>query len=199
MLKNPNFEQNKYSLTSTGNYKIRHDSIRLVKWICYYDRSYYENINYYDMMASLLTCLNEIPMVKATYISTEDMIKKLQELKGKTEIKFYKNISNYYDGLKNINFQTQDQDTFSKNAQGISKIYHEVLLLMKYLQTKPRVKNMDINYYDLYYTVIKTRNEKYNEKEQNEILNSNESDYINFNDIVANHYIGIKTRETILK
>ena len=28
MLENPNFEQNKYSLTSTGIYKIGHDSIR---------------------------------------------------------------------------------------------------------------------------------------------------------------------------
>ena len=49
MLKNPNFEQNKYSITSTGIYKIAHDSIRLMKWICYYDRSYFENINYYDL------------------------------------------------------------------------------------------------------------------------------------------------------
>ena len=42
MLKKPNFEQNKYSLTSSGIYKIGHDSIRLMKWICYFDRSYYE-------------------------------------------------------------------------------------------------------------------------------------------------------------
>ena len=56
MLKNPNFEQNKYSLTSTGIYKIAHDSIRLMKWICYYDRSYYENINYYVLMGSLCFC-----------------------------------------------------------------------------------------------------------------------------------------------
>ena len=52
MLKNPNFEQNKYSLTSTGIYRIGHDSNRLMKWICYYDRSYYENINYFDLMGS---------------------------------------------------------------------------------------------------------------------------------------------------
>ena len=39
MLENPNFEQNKYSITSTGKYKIAHDSIRLMKWNCYYDRS----------------------------------------------------------------------------------------------------------------------------------------------------------------
>ena len=59
MLQNPNFEQNKYSITSTGIYKIGHDSIRLMKWICYYDRSYYENINYYDLMASICKYLEE--------------------------------------------------------------------------------------------------------------------------------------------
>ena len=53
MLLNPNFEQNKYSLTSKGIYKIGYDSIRLMKWICYYDRPYYENINYYDLMGSI--------------------------------------------------------------------------------------------------------------------------------------------------
>ena len=53
MLNNPNFEQNKYSLTSKGIYKIGHDSFRLMKWICYYDRSYYENINSYYLMASI--------------------------------------------------------------------------------------------------------------------------------------------------
>ena len=56
MLKNPNFEQNKYSLTSSGIYKIGHDSVRLMNWICYYDRSYYENINYYDLKGSLCLC-----------------------------------------------------------------------------------------------------------------------------------------------
>ena len=61
--------------------------------------------------------------------------------------------------MKNKNFQTQG-DPFSKNAQGISKIYHEVLLLMKFLQTKPQIKKKNIKYYDLYYTVIKTRDEK---------------------------------------
>ena len=44
MLKNPNFEQNKYSITSTGVYRIGQDSIRLRKCICYYDRSNYEDI-----------------------------------------------------------------------------------------------------------------------------------------------------------
>ena len=60
MLKNPNFEENKYSLTSTGIYKIGHDSLRLMKWLCCCDRSYYENINYYDLMGSVCKYLNEI-------------------------------------------------------------------------------------------------------------------------------------------
>ena len=41
MLENPNFEPNKYSKTSPGVYKIAHDSIRLMKWISYYDRFHY--------------------------------------------------------------------------------------------------------------------------------------------------------------
>ena len=53
MLLNPDFEQNYWSRTATGIYKIGHNSKRLMKWICYYDRSYYENINYYDMMGSI--------------------------------------------------------------------------------------------------------------------------------------------------
>ena len=57
-LKNPQFEQNKYSITSTVIYKIAHESIRLMKWICYYDGSY-EKIKYYDMMGSVLKSLKE--------------------------------------------------------------------------------------------------------------------------------------------
>ena len=60
MLKNPDFEQNYWSRTSTGIYKIGHDSIGLMKWICYYDRSYFENINYYDLMGSLCSYIIEL-------------------------------------------------------------------------------------------------------------------------------------------
>ena len=42
-----------------------------------------------------------------------------------------------------------DEDHFAKNAQCISKIYHEVLLLMNVQQTKPQVKKMNNFYYDL--------------------------------------------------
>ena len=39
MLENPNFEQNYWSKTAEVINKVGHDSIRLMKWICYYDRS----------------------------------------------------------------------------------------------------------------------------------------------------------------
>ena len=46
------------------------------------------------------------------------------------------------------NFQTQ-QDPFARSAQGVKIIYHEILLLIKFLQTKPQNKNMITNFYDL--------------------------------------------------
>ena len=60
MTENPDFEQNHCPRTAEGMYKIGHDSIRLKKWICYYDRPYYENKNYYDLMGSVSKHLNEI-------------------------------------------------------------------------------------------------------------------------------------------
>ena len=44
--------------------------------------------------------------------------------------------------MKHRNFQSQE-DPFAENAQGIRKIYHEVKLLMKFLQTKPQVKKFE--------------------------------------------------------
>ena len=82
-------------------------------------------------------------MVNTTYNTTEDMNNKLQSLKSKTNSKFYKNISNYYDGMSFKNFKFQ-QYPFSKNVEGIIKTYHEVSLLMKFLQIKPQIKNMNI-------------------------------------------------------
>ena len=135
-------------------YIINKQKHQIDKNILRQDRDFSTRLNYANKK------IREIykNMVNTIYNTTEDMIDKLQSLKGKSKIKFYKNIHNYYTEMKNKNFQTQE-DPFAKNAQGISKIYHEVLLLMKFLQTKRKVKNMNINYYDLYYTVIKTRNE----------------------------------------
>ena len=64
-------------------------------------------------------------MVKTTYNKTEDMNNKLQSLKGKINLKFYKNISDYYIEMKNRYFQTQE-DPFSRSAQDISRF------IMKY-------------------------------------------------------------------
>ena len=61
---------------------------------------------------------------------------------------------------------------------------------MKCLHTKLQTKNMNISYYDLYYTVIKVRDEN------KDLDNQYEDDYNDF--ITPNHYIGIKPRETIL-
>ena len=94
-------------------------------------------------------------MVNTTYNSTENMIGKLQVLKGNRKLKFYKIVNKYYDMNNGL-----DGDPFARNARGISKICHEVKNLMKFLQTKQQVKNMNINYKDFHYTVIKNRNEK---------------------------------------
>ena len=129
-------------------------------------------------------------MVNTNYNSTQDMIDKLRSLKGKIKLIFYKNIIEYYKEMKQKTFQTQ-QDPFAKSTRGVSKIYHEVLLLMKVLQTKPQVKNMNVKYFDLYYTVIRIREENKNIDNQYE---NDDNDYINF--ITP---VGIKPREILLK
>ena len=66
---------------------------------------------------------------------------------------------------------------------------------MKILQTKPQVKNTNKNYYDLYYTVIKNRDDE-------EIVNDDEYEitYINFIDFFTpNHYFGRKINNEILR
>ena len=62
MLENPDFEQDYWSRTAVGIYKIGHDSIRLMKWLIYYDRSYHDNLKYFDLMGSICKYLivNEI-------------------------------------------------------------------------------------------------------------------------------------------
>ena len=60
MIKNPDFEQNHWSRTAIGIYKIGHDSIRLMKWLIFYDKTFYDNMNYIDLMESICKHLNEI-------------------------------------------------------------------------------------------------------------------------------------------
>ena len=106
-------------------------------------------------------------------------------------LNFYKNLSNYYHELNIKNFKFE-QDLVSKNAEVIIKTYHEVLLLIKFLQTTLQVRNMNIVYYDLYYTVIKNRKDK--------VIADDQYDYLNFNDFITpNHYIGIENHKEILR
>ena len=128
------------------------------------------------------------------------MNKKLQSVKGKTKMKLYKNISNYHDEMnyrrQNGTFQLEEE-YFSKNAQGINKNCHEAIVSTKNLQTKPQVKNMNMKYYDLYYTVIKNIDDK---EAVNDEYENYEIDYITYEDfIIPNHNISIKPHETILK
>ena len=128
--------------------------------------------------------------------SSEDIINNIQELKEKTTLKLCKKTRICYDEMKKriINFE---KEPFYKNSQGISKYRHEVLLLMKFSKTKPHIKNMKINYYGLFHTVIENRVEKGIVNDECEII---ENDCNKFVDIgTPNHYFGIKPLETILR
>ena len=64
---------------------------------------------------------------------------------------------------------------------------------MKFLQTKPQIKIMNNNFYDLYYTVSKVRD---GNKDIDNQYENDENDYISLNDvIIPNHYVGIKNGE----
>ena len=67
----------------------------------------------------------------------------LQSSKGNTKLKIYPNICNYYDELKyrgqSGTFQFEE-NIINKSEERISKLYFEVILLRKFIQTKPQVK-----------------------------------------------------------
>ena len=117
-------------------YIINKQKHQIDKKILRQDRDFSTRINYANKKKREVW----MNLVNTTYNSTEDIINKLQELEGKTKLKFYKNISNYYD---NMNIR-MDEDPFAKNVQRVSKILHEVLMLTKFLQTKPQIRNMNI-------------------------------------------------------
>ena len=73
----------------------------------------------------------------------------LQSLKGNTRLKIYPNICNYYDELKyrgqSGTFQF-GENIINKNEERIIKLYLEVKLLRKFIQTKPQVKKINFNF-----------------------------------------------------
>ena len=124
---------------------------------------------------------------------------KIQFSKHKTQLKFFQNISNYYDEL---NYRRQngklhfEEDVFNKKPQSFSNIYQEVLLLVKVLQTKPEVEGINTNCYDFYYTVIINRDEKEIVNGRNE---NNENDFNKYEAYnIPNHHVGVKPHETII-
>ena len=56
------------------------------------------------------------------------MINKIPSFKVKTKFKFYRNISNYHDGLTSKSFRFE-KDPVADNAPRISKIYQEILYI----------------------------------------------------------------------
>ena len=62
MLENLDFEQDYYSRTAKVLYKTGHDSIRLTKCLNNYNRSYHDNLNYFDLLGFICKylLLNEI-------------------------------------------------------------------------------------------------------------------------------------------
>ena len=69
MFINHYFEENQNSRTATGIYEIGHESIKLMKWICYYERSHYEFISYYNYLGSGLICFKSDTLSKSFQIN----------------------------------------------------------------------------------------------------------------------------------
>ena len=97
---------------------------------------------------------------------------------------------------QSITFQPE-QDIVSKNSKAISKIYLEVLLLRKILQTIPQNKSVNTSFYGLDNTVIKNIDEKEIRFCEYKI---NENYYINFIDFITpNYFVRRKYNNVILK
>ena len=101
------------------------------------------------------------------YGTKKDMMNKLQSLKGEPTLKFDQNISDYYDKLiymrQSIAF-TFEKDHVAENTQNRAVKMHEVLLIVKFLWTKPQIKNKIINNYNFYCTIILNRSDERREK-----------------------------------
>ena len=96
-------------------------NIKLIKKVRRQDHNFSTRLPYANKK------IREIYISLLNTDTTEDMINKLQTLTSKTKLKFYKNKSKYYDEMNKRNFRFEE-DPFAKNAGGIAKIYHEVLM-----------------------------------------------------------------------
>ena len=84
-------------------------------------------------------------MVNAEYNSSQYMVNSLQNLKVKSTLKIYPSISNYHNEMKyrrqSGTFQSEEE-LFNKNEERITKLYFQVMLLLKVLLTEPQVKEI---------------------------------------------------------
>ena len=71
-------------------YIINNQKHQIDKQVCKQDRDFSTRLDYANKKIREIY----INMVNTNYNTTEDIINKLQSLKGKTKLKFYKNISN---------------------------------------------------------------------------------------------------------
>ena len=123
-----------------------------------------------------------------------------KKLKEKRKMKSHQNLNNYFDETnyrrQHSNFQFEE-DPFSKDAWSIRNFYHEGLVLLKFLQTRSQVKYININFYDLFYTVIKNRYDKemvITKYEDNDVHYNNINDFI-----VPNDYVGRKNNFELIR
>ena len=82
-------------------------------------------------------------MVITTYSSKDDMIDKLQQLKGKSKLKCHQNISKFYDEMDFIRrsktFPFEQGPSVSK-VECIHEIFHTILLIMKFYKQNLRLR-----------------------------------------------------------
>ena len=88
-------------------------------------------------------------MVFAEYNSSQNMIDNSQNSKVKTILENYPNLSIFYNEKmyrrQSGTFQSEE-DLFSKNEERITKLYLQVMLLLKVLLTEPQVKRNNFNF-----------------------------------------------------
>ena len=77
-------------------YIINKQKHQIDKQVLRQDRDFSTRLNYANKKIRDIWMI----MVNTNYNSTEDMIEKLQNLKGKTKLRFYRKISNYYIEMK---------------------------------------------------------------------------------------------------
>ena len=65
-----------------------------------------------------------------------------------------------------------EEDIFSKKAEAITETFHEVIILYKILETKPRFETTKKSKYNLFHTVFKSRNGKEDNIEEDDFNNS---------------------------